>query len=226
MKAVYILGNGSVWQNNEIRYSIRSLKYVPFIDDVIVVGECPDWLKVKHIYVYDGPNRVENIWRKMEVIAEHIEEPFLFMNDDMFFTREVKLLPWYYEGMIQDKIDGCDGLKASGKYRDMLIRTKQALFGGPELNFAVHYPIILDPTYIKLLIATYGTKDNLSFRCMYGNIFDLPFTPIEYRADCKLWKYEDYTGQDIFSISDRFLSKKGEELFEQLYPEKSQWEIY
>ena len=48
---VYVLGKGTKWNDNEIRFSLRSLaKNVTGIRNVYIVGERPDFLKrVIHI---------------------------------------------------------------------------------------------------------------------------------------------------------------------------------
>ena len=44
MDIVYILGNGSKFNNEEIRYSLRSLEKFVNFDRVFIVGECPKFL--------------------------------------------------------------------------------------------------------------------------------------------------------------------------------------
>jgi hypothetical protein len=61
---VYPLGTGSVWQDNELRYSLRSLeKNFPDLGRVYVVGHKPDWLgNVEHIPFGDSqsPNPIRS----------------------------------------------------------------------------------------------------------------------------------------------------------------------
>ena len=46
MDVVYILGTGSTSNDNEIRYSLRSIeKYLIGFNVVYIVGECPKFLK-------------------------------------------------------------------------------------------------------------------------------------------------------------------------------------
>lgn len=221
MIAVYPLGFQSVWHNNELRYSIRSLSYYkPVIDKIILLGQCPEWINAEHIYIYDGSNRIYNIWRKMEAISEHINEPFLYMADDIFLTKSIDYMPMFYDGKIDKKIDG-----ANGKYKDMLIATQKLLkyHNLPVYNFALHYPLIIKPGILKEALKYKG--DNISFRLIYCNLSMHYFLQtVEERNDCKLWNVKDFISQDIFSISDRFLSKDGMALFDKLYPEKSIFE--
>lgn len=228
MIAVYPLGHYSVWDNNELRYSLRSLQNIPEVTDVLLVGQQPDWANTQHVYTYDGANRVENIWRKMEMISEYMEgrnNAFLFMADDIFITRPTSL-PMYYDGDIQRKIDNAEGVQSSGRYRDMLIATKLLLeyHSLPTINFALHYPLIVYPDILKKSLEF---KGEYSWRTIYCNLsYHYHRQEIQERVDCKLWKPEHYDNQDIFSISDRFLTKQGRELLQTLFPDKCRYENY
>jgi hypothetical protein len=67
---LYILGSGSKWQNNEIRYSIRSAeKYVGNLGRVFIVGEFPKFLsrknkKITYIEVHDFTFQIEKCYTK------------------------------------------------------------------------------------------------------------------------------------------------------------------
>jgi len=226
MIAVYPLGYYSVWDNNELRYSMRSLKHIPEVTDVLLVGQQPEWADTKHIYTYDGANRVHNIWRKMEAISEYMEgsnNAFLFMADDIFITRPTSI-PMYYDGDIQKKIGGAEHIPASGRYRDMLIATKMLLeyHTLPTINFALHYPLIVYPDILKKSLEF---KGDYSWRTIYCNLsYHYHRQEIHEHIDCKLWKPEEYNNHDIFSISDRFLTKQGRELIQTLFPDKSIFE--
>lgn len=220
MIAVYPLGYQSVWHNNELRYSLRSLEqYLPQIEEVQIIGDMPEWCDATHIPATDGHNRVMNIWNKVELIAEQ-STPVLYMADDIFFTQTPEAMPMCYDGNILKKIEG-----ATGKYKEMLIATNKHLMYHhlPTFNFALHYPLILYPTILKEALLHKG--ENISFRLIYCNLAHYyRFQDIKEATDCKLWNISEYTGQPIFSISDRFLTRDGMALFEQLYPNISRFE--
>ena len=92
---VYPLGRGSKWQDNELRYSLRSLvQHFPDLGRVFVVGEKPAWLtKVVHIPHPDRHkhNKDANIIEKvLAACAAGISEKFVFMSDDQLFLRPVR----------------------------------------------------------------------------------------------------------------------------------------
>ena len=50
MDILYVVGTGSKWDNNELRYSLRSIdKYGINIDRVFIVGTKPDFCDGKSI---------------------------------------------------------------------------------------------------------------------------------------------------------------------------------
>lgn len=93
---VYPLSNGSTWQDNELRYSLRSLdKFARNLGRVFVVGRKPAWLTgVVHIPARDNPmvNKDANIINKIRLaIAAGISERFIFASDDQFLAAPVDL---------------------------------------------------------------------------------------------------------------------------------------
>lgn len=89
MDAIYILGTGSERENEEIKYSIRSLeKYMLDLRNIYIVGEYPPFLKKAiHIPANDFSDKKEiNAFSKILKACEHsdVSEEFLLMNDDFF----------------------------------------------------------------------------------------------------------------------------------------------
>ena len=94
---IYVLGTGSRWHNNEIRFSLRSLeKNLMGFRRVFVVGECPGFLQnVIHIPATDifNPqvNADGNIINKVLTACadERISDDFLFINDDHLVLKPI-----------------------------------------------------------------------------------------------------------------------------------------
>ena len=88
MDIVYVLGSGSEWKDNEIRYSIRSfVKYFKDLRNVIIVGKMPVWAKnVIHIPWPDSPS-LNADQRMIEKLIQacsdiRVSDRFLFCSDD------------------------------------------------------------------------------------------------------------------------------------------------
>jgi len=96
LDVVYTLKRSN--DNEEFRYSLRSLKNVPH-KDVWVVGYKPDWAITNHIStqaVYK--NKISNTDYNWELVAskQEISDPFILMNDDFFIMQEIQTLDYNY----------------------------------------------------------------------------------------------------------------------------------
>lgn len=93
--AVFVIGTGSKNNNEELKYALRNLeKNCPFVRDVYISGECPDWVDksvVKHLKWPDRFSHAKdaNIIDKLRHACEHsgIADRILFCSDDQFQTR-------------------------------------------------------------------------------------------------------------------------------------------
>ena len=174
MDIVYILGNGSKFNNEEIRYSLRSLEKFVNFDRVFIVGECPKFLKnVIHIPFGDSKNPRVNHLEKINEIIEKVpdlSENFLLMYDDIFFIDKVDIenYPNYYKGEMQT-YNGFDSF-----FKKSMSDTKDYLEskGASILNYSVHKPVIYNKTLWKSIdwSEVYKAPHGLSPRCIYGNM--------------------------------------------------------
>lgn len=156
MDAVYILGTGSECENQEIKYSVRSLEqHMLDLRNVFVIGEKPDCLpNAVHVPMKDPTidkwkNAYLKIIRACEVLE--ISEDFFLMNDDFFLLDSVlgAEFPFY-------------ALKGSN--------------GGPcgLHSFHIHCPMRLNKEmYIKMPFSV-DIKACKSPRSMYANFYKAP----------------------------------------------------
>ena len=106
---LYIVGKGfSEWNNNELRYSLRSIaKNGRSIGRVYVCGYCPFWLnedEVTLLPLRDEPdgNKHYNITRCIDYAIRNsdIGERFLYSSDDHYYVRptDFETYPAYWRG--------------------------------------------------------------------------------------------------------------------------------
>ena len=80
MMFIYTVGDGSKYDDKELRYSLRSVeKYTDA--DVIVVGHRPSWYEGYFYELKDGENAYVNKWNKI-LLACELEDEFIQMDDD------------------------------------------------------------------------------------------------------------------------------------------------
>lgn len=96
--AVFVIGGGSIGNNEELRYALRNLaEHCRFVRDVYICGVCPPWVDktaVKHLQWPDRFRHAKdaNIIDKLRHACEYpgIAKKILFCSDDQFQTRECK----------------------------------------------------------------------------------------------------------------------------------------
>lgn len=239
MDIVYILGKGSVWKDNEIRYSLRSIeKHLKDYKNVYIIGECPDFLtNVIHIPCNDyGDKHERNIMEKIKVACntKEISDNFFFINDDHFLLKDVscKNYPYYYKGLILDYIT----VRDFDDYRTALTNTFIELEGKP-LNYDIHTPIIYNKKdFLKIMNKFSWENDDYVIKSLYCNSKGVKPVHLE---DCKINQrltteqiLEKLEGRSIFSVGDKALrevimhyDKNKMRLFLKTnYPNKSKYE--
>lgn len=231
---VYVLGTGSKWEDNELRYSLRSIeKYLKY-NKVFVVGEKPTWLQgVTHIpYPDEHKEKETRIALKVLVACkdERVSKEFLFMNDDIFLTKHdhAQFYPNYYSGTLQDA-DEQKGVNMV--YRNAIKNTVYALSSKYNRYFDVHTPIVYNREKFSWMMEKYNWDKEFSYvvKSMYANSLGLSGKNI---TDCKIDHIKDTNAileriknVPCFSVSDRGLGEAMKGVLQKLYPEKSKYEI-
>jgi len=187
---VYVLGTGSKWNNNEIRFSLRSLeKNLHDYRNIYVVGHHPDFLKnIIHVPAKDifNPdlNADGNIITKVLLACRQkdLSDDFLFINDDHLVIKPVRAsdIPPFHKG---------DMTKFSSIYwnlnfwRKRLKRTMNVLLQNdlPVYHFDCHTPIIFNKKRFPEIMQMFNYQDNIGYtmKSLYANIIcskDHPLT--------------------------------------------------
>jgi hypothetical protein len=189
MQLVYIVGTGSTWHDNELRYSLRSAEQYCAHTHVLVVGHKPQWLRgVHHHQLMDPyPSGVQNVIHKLSAAlhAGLLHERFMLMNDDMLFLRQVPVPPHTYtRGTLADRVARMD---ANNSYRTLHVRCLATLrsMGIPQpLDYGTHTPMPMRASKLLEVLQRFGgTGSAYPLRTCYGNLHRVPATHI---ADVKL----------------------------------------
>ena len=229
MVAVYILGKGSLYYNEELRYSLRSLStFAPEIKRVLIVGEKPNFIndKIEYHYVNEAEgNKEYRIAMKICHACKIVDSDFIFMNDDFFLTRAQNWNLNYAKETLNPK--GHDHYQKSIlDTRDYLLSLECSTF-----NFDVHTPIVynskkfldLMPHFEKSRVSSNG----MVVKSLYGNIYGLE--PTSYN-DCKLSSLQTYADFNkiidvpIISCSDGAWMNGVRSYMRKQFPNKSIYE--
>lgn len=253
MDVVYIIGTGSKWDNNELRYSLRSIaKFGANLGEVYIVGdELPPFINpstVRYLHVRDITTNKPalNVYYKLcRLFKMSKVERFLLSSDDHFLIRPVDLEKWplFYKGKEMPK----DTTKGVGdkRYTKTMADTR-----------AFMEKFALDLRYWEGHINKLYTREawdelhnwpyvadfeDSMFNSRYGLSCNSPIAALIYRRhyldintfcrkDIKLQHLntdEDFAllQNDIaFSIYDSAIHSGVEEYLKELFPERSRFE--
>jgi hypothetical protein len=144
--AVYTVRPGE--SNEELRYSLRSLKNTPWVSDVYIVGHKPAWLtNVNHIDMPARGNKYETTTVNLIEALPELPEHVTLWNDDMFATKRINRLPNYHRGTVDEVIAEFTARGIHSRYVAGMRETKQALqrIGHDNpLSYELHIPMFVN----------------------------------------------------------------------------------
>lgn len=212
MDVVYILGNESPWDNNELRYSLRSVeKYLKGYNNIFIVGSAPLFIfpsieddstcclsftggPVIHWIKHEDNMNLTKERRIMEKVKfaceqEVISDNFLFMNDDMFFLNPINAneFPNYYKGTLLNSARK----RSEDRYKRALMNAHNHLTkaGHTALNFDTHAPIIYNKkNFLEVMNCVNwetltAKRDGYVVKSLYANSLKLEGV---FQPDCKI----------------------------------------
>lgn len=246
MDIVYIIGNGSISDNLELRNSLRSIaKFGKNVGRVIVAGRPPDFLsdEVAKLRVLDRyPYKHSNILTCIEEVVKAglVEGDFLYSSDDHFYVKEVDFdnYPVYKKAEeLRKKVSFSDQFF---KYHRSLVDTRLLLekHNLPICNYSQHCNTHMNADIIKefdwLLHESYQLKYGVEPTSLIMNAWqtkpDAP-KPI-MRKDVKVEIEKTVSGliksigdNECFSTGDTSLYGRAiKDFFSQMYPDKCKYE--
>ena len=245
MDILYVLGNGSKWGNNEIRYSLRSIeKFGKNVGNVYVIGSDPGFLSdnVTLVKLEDyHSTKQKNILNKICEAVEYtnIADEFLLSSDDHFYVKETDFdnYPIYCKGLLPVCVKKKDKAKA---YKTSLVSTRRLLekHGYTYYNFSQHGNTYVSKEAINLakdcIEESYNTLQGVEPTCLLLNILykHKPFDFIN-RKDLKVRDIVSGVkglktiigDREVFSIYDEAIDKGVSEYLQELFPNKSKYEL-
>jgi hypothetical protein len=212
MDVVYICREGD---NEELRYSIRSVMENLPHKNIWVVGGKPSWYSGNHIPVRQNGRKYDNARKNMKAIAasSEISEDFILMNDDFFVVGPVNELFHYHGGLLSERIDFLKNKYGVSAYSQMLTKTAKYLAHRGKrqpLDYALHVPFMMNKNNMSSII-----DDEVSWRIAYGNLFVTDGVAVEVydgqSKDVKIYIRHgalDKDGISKNSLTDTFLSSE------------------
>ncbi len=207
---VYVLGTGSKWSDNEIRFSLRSVeKYLKGIGNIYIVGAKPDFLQnvihVPAVDVFDPAiNADGNMTHKILLACAipELSDNFLFMNDDFVVLKPMVAaeIPWLHKGDMKDRPEP---YWKEQFYRHRLRRTFETLRDRMQttLQYDYHAPMLMNKNDFRKVMEQYDYAEGigLTFRSIYGNAMQLP---AEHLTAQKKTIYKNYTYSELVRLTE------------------------
>ena len=229
MNFVYICRGG---ENEELRYSLRSLANSFPDASVWVVGGIPTWYSGNKISIEQNAGKWANAVNNLNAIIEspEIPEEFILMNDDFFIINKIDSIKHYHEGLLLDKIEKYDELKMDPNYVKKLGHTYARLQRmGVEnpVSYETHTPM----TMLKSRLAEVMQYCPPSlWRSMYGNVHNVGGEQIKdvkvYYRDRFATISHDYTVSDlpVMSTDDESFIAVRDLVLKKKFTKKSKYE--
>ena len=207
--------------NEELKYSVRSLKNFPH-GKVWFYGGCPNNLRPDvHIKIKQTePTKWANIFMmfKLACSNEEISENFWLFNDDFFIMKPVKHGPNYYEGDLYKRVvtleDKHNGITPYSQQLRYTLQELEAL-GCETKNYAVHTPMLINRCKGRELC---NIINGPMIRCVYGNYFQIGGTDHrDFKIDSltKTYKTGNYLSTNDKSFSCGEVGKQIKDIFNQ-----------
>jgi hypothetical protein len=220
MDYVYICRSGD---NEELRYSLRSLQKNLPSGNVWLVGGKPDWYIGNYLQVDDLGNKFDNITNCYKALQEidSLSNNFVLMNDDFFILKPITEVPIIYHGTLENKIANSISVNGISRYSRTLVKAKKDLLligiKNP-LCYDVHFPMVFNKDLLKKMNHT-----NNAPRSTYGNIYNIGGIELN---DVKIYKTStniDISGSSFISTEDNSFYLI-EDSLRQLFPDPSMFE--
>lgn len=228
MNFVYLCRPGD---NEELRYSIRSIVKNTQSHSIWVVGGKPSWYTGNYIKTDQSGDKYKNVIGSLNAIVNHkdIPEDFVLMNDDFYIIKPIDKINTYHGGKFQNKVETFTKNAKNSYYTLILKNTNKELKNAgieEPLDYAIHVPIELNKDKLSTVI-----KPGISIRTMYGNLFSVGGTKIDdvkfHRIATRNWAKNpnlDDIDLEYLSTSDESFPEVYEHILKDMFSEPSLYE--
>lgn len=181
-------------ENEELRYSIRSVMHFFPNAEIWLIGGKPSWYTGNYIKVTQGSSKYLNVKNGITALLQNknIKNTFIYMNDDFYLTAKPNFSKTYHRGTIEKYLN--DSLSCCSKYVYVKLMNRtynkiKKIVKENVLNYELHIPIKISK---DLLEKSYSRVD--LWRSFYGNVNKLGGIEIE---DCKVYPHHISDNLDL-----------------------------
>lgn len=228
MKTIDVVYVNKDGENQELMYSLRTLKHVTH-GNVWIFGGAPVWINpdtVRHVKRMQkgSPYRSSRSHLLAACNTPEVTDPFMLWNDDFYAMQKVGPMPLLHRGPIGGVMERYANVKtlwARGLRETAAMLEERGL---KDISYDLHAPLIVYKEQMReaLRWAEKAGCDAIHTRTLYGNLVPLGGTVI---ADPKMSRRSAPfpTGPWLSSGDDTFRSSI-EPVLRYLFPEKCNYE--
>lgn len=207
MDIVYLCRTG---ENEELRYSLRSIKNMPH-DQVWIFGGTPNWVRnLRHFRTPAWANKHETTQQSLRAACTNpkVSDPFILMNDDFYVMRPGGQPPIANRGTVREVIaqQEANGSGNSGYtegMRQTLARLEQHGYADP-LSFELHMPLIVHKQAMLDALDLCAGIPVMHKRTAYGAVAGLRGRKF---ADVKIYRHGPIPNGRFLSTQDDSLHR-------------------
>lgn len=237
MDVLYVLGKGSPYNNDELRYSLRTLEaHGQNIGRVIIVGEDPGFLS-DQVEFYRKPEVKGHIPHRITtkvlyaIEKANLTGDFLLIADDVFFVKDTDLenIPYEYKSDLRTRLTHPDA-----RYFQTVLEAAHWLEKNDcsILDYEMHKPFLFNgKKFLKLKKAWKHSKDStfgMVLQSVYGNYYKVGGTlapDVKLKHLTQIKDYELLINNYCFSCGDGSWLKGIETWLKKQYPNPSKYEV-
>lgn len=221
--------------NEELRYALRSWEtnlHLPTPLELMVVGDCPTWLKPDHFVQGNSTssaplNVFDNVWRGSLYAEDEGYTDALYMNDDFFCLDPVgSVLPVRRNCTLEEHIAQFPVNAGMAWARSLRLTASWLAEQGythPN-SYEVHRPLPAAPSDMILALGQLkrAQMDTVpQWRTVYGTLNEVDAYPVQ---DVKLGLASDGYGTPWVSTSDHSWRRYATDI-RQRFQKPSRWEV-
>jgi hypothetical protein len=185
--AVYFVKPGD--ENNELKFSLRSVDKNLDVDDVVIVGSTPSW--VKNVTSIRGNRYANKEWAikdNLMILAEHpsLPDEVLVMNDDFFLMKPYEYVS-EYRGSLRDQFNGLGNRGGWwGTSLGVTLDWLESQGVKEPRSYEIHKPVLMNRTRLaEALHRMEPVYPIPQWRTVYGNLHEVEAV---VGVDCKVSK--------------------------------------
>lgn len=181
---VYLCRDG---ENEELRFSLRSLARFVAHDRVWIVGGWPGWVSARVNTVRNEPGGTKHARTtshlRLACLTDDISDPFVMWNDDFFATAPVHQVPVLHNGPLVPRMgrgSWYHGQRATERW------LRQQLGGRVLMSYELHVPLVVHKQPMLEALGRLGEIEHPvpHKRTVYGNLAGIGGI---HSSDVKVW---------------------------------------